>query len=146
MTACVRPSRRSTTAASVLGTAGFCLPTGCLILNRCTCCLVPSGLGRLPRALLLVLFLPPPPSAHHLSLSNCPVRVRVHVCARVPLEVTPVLYNHGCQQSHPLITLQGCRPLTLTPRRPPSTHFLWQTHTWANSLYIFFIGRRELRD
>lgn len=47
------------------GTAGFCLLTGCVILNRCTCCLVPSGLGILPN-LLFVLF-----STSHSETATC---------------------------------------------------------------------------
>lgn len=59
------------------GTAGFCLPTGCLILNRCTCRLVPSGLGILPGPAIspVWVFFEP-------SLSNCPVPDRVYICVR----------------------------------------------------------------
>lgn len=68
---------------SVLGTAGFCLPTGCLILNRCTCCLVPSGLGILPSpAISPVLAPPPPPHPPTSHYQTAPFR-RAYVCVRV---------------------------------------------------------------
>lgn len=80
MTACVWPSRWRTTGPSVLGTAGFCLPTGCLILNRCTCCLVPSGLGILPSPAISPASAPLSTTSHFLTALFWCMYICAHVC------------------------------------------------------------------
>lgn len=88
------------------GTAGFCLLTGCVILNRCMC---------LPRP-IWPRHIPPPAICPVLYLSrrNSRVCARVTpfvglcrcVCTRtrrlaVSFQVKLVLYNHGCVSSPP---------------------------------------------
>lgn len=77
------------------GTAGFCLPTGCVILNRCMCSLVPSGLGIFPNLLFVPFYTSRSEIAMCLCVCGCDcvcvlVTVSVVFSGVVPGQAGPV--------------------------------------------------------
>lgn len=122
------------------GTAGFCLPTGCVILNRFCAAMSHLALVYFPTC-YLSRFIPLAVKQPCAGVCNC-VCVRLCLLFLVGLfQVKLLLYNHGCVSSTPAHHCTRIPASDIDPRPlHPSQHTHIDKHIYTSRVIILYVS------